>query len=129
MIANRNSAGEIASIKNISKEPLSLEPGGYFIITVNEKWVKQHFTVPASAIVLQVSSLPSFPDDEGSVLLIRKSDSLIIDELMYNEKWHFKMIDDPQGVALERISYDLPLRKKTTGHLHPHHQDMAHREL
>ena len=112
MIANRNGANEIVSIKNISKDLLLLEPGEFFIITVNEKWVKQHYPLESSAIVLQVSSLPSFPDDEGSVLFLRKSDSLIIDELNYNEKWHFKMIDEPEGVALERISYDLPTQEK-----------------
>ena len=112
MIASRNGADEIVSIKNISKESMVLEPGAYFIITVNEKWVKQHYTVLASAIILQVSSLPSFPDDEGSVLFLRKSDSIIIDELNYNEKWHFKMINDPESVALERISFDLPTQEK-----------------
>jgi hypothetical protein len=56
--------------------------------------------------------LPSFADDEGCVVLLRKSDSLIIDELAYDENWHFKMIADPQGVALEKINYDLPSQDK-----------------
>jgi hypothetical protein len=30
----------------------------------------------------------------------------IIDEIAYSEKWHFPLIDNPQGVALERIDYN-----------------------
>lgn len=112
MIANRNAADEITSIKIISKEPLKLEPGAYFIITLNEKWLKQKYTVPESALICQLSSLPSFPDDEGSVLILRKSDSLVIDEFRYNENWHFRLLSDPEGVALERINYILQSQNK-----------------
>ena len=112
LIANRNAADEINSIKNISKEPLKLEPGAYFIITVNEKWLKQNYTVPESALICQVTSLPSFPDDEGSVILLRKIDSLVIDEFKYNENWHFRLLTDPEGVALERINHSIPAQNK-----------------
>lgn len=112
MIANRNGADEISSIKNISKEPISISPGDYFILTANEKWLRQHYNVPHTALLIPVSSLPSFPDDEGSVVLLRKSDTVIIDDVKYSEQWHFKMLSDPEGVALERINYDQPAQEK-----------------
>src|SRR6476661_8305417 len=112
LIANRNSAKEIASIKNISRDSLTIAPGGFIVITVNVNWLKQHYTVKDSTITIQVSSLPSFADDEGCVLLLRKSDSLLIDELNYDDSWHFKMIADRQGVALERINYNLATQDK-----------------
>jgi hypothetical protein len=108
LIANRNATDEIASVKNISKNPVAVAPSQYFVITANETWLKQHYAVPDSAVIIQVSSLPSWPDDEGCIVLMRKFDSAIIDELRYNEKWHFKMISNPEGVALERINYELP---------------------
>lgn len=112
LIANRNAADEIASIKNISKNPVAIAPSQYFVITPNEQWLKQHYMVPDSTLIIQVSSLPSWPDDEGCAVLMRKSDSVIIDELGYEEKWHFKMINDPEGVALERINFDLPAQDR-----------------
>ena len=112
MIANRNAADEIASIKNISKEPLKLEPGTYFIITLNEKWLKKNYKVPESALICLVPSLPSFPDDEGSVIILRKDDSLVIDEFKYHENWHFSLLSDPEGVALERINHSIPPQNK-----------------
>jgi hypothetical protein len=108
MIANRNAANEIASVKNISKETFIIQPRGYFVVVGSRNWLKQHYDVPDSAVIVQLSSLPSFPDDQGCVVLLRKSDSAIIDELDYDERWHFKMITDKQGVALERINIDLP---------------------
>jgi hypothetical protein len=112
MIADRNSADEIAGVKNISKDPVALGPGAFFIITASEKWLRLNYNVPSSAIILQLSSLPSFADDEGVVLLLRKGDSLVIDEVSYSEKWHFKMINDKEGVALERINYELSSQDK-----------------
>lgn len=112
LIANRNPADEIASVKNISRDSLIITPAGYFIITANQKWLKQHYIVPDSALIIQLSSLPSLPDDDGCVLLLRKSDSVIIDELKYDKKWHSRLIADPEGVALERLHYALPTGDK-----------------
>ena len=112
LIANRNSAHEIASVKNISRESLNIPPAGYVVITANGNWLKQNYMVHDSSIVIQITSLPSFPDDQGCVVLLRKSDSSIIEELCYDENWHFKMISDRQGVALERIDYTLPAQQK-----------------
>lgn len=111
LIANRNSANEIASVKNISKDSLTITPGGFIVLTGHVNWLKQHYTVHDPAKIIQLV-LPSFADEEGCVVLLRKSDSLIIDELAYDENWHFKMITDPQGVALEKINYDLPSQDK-----------------
>ncbi len=40
----------------------------------------------------------------------------IIDELVYNEKWHFKLIDNDEGVALERIDYNAPTQQQDNWH-------------
>ncbi|MBL7698858.1 MAG: gliding motility-associated C-terminal domain-containing protein [Chitinophagaceae bacterium] len=108
MIANRNSTSDVAGIKTLTKDPIAINPNSYFIVTGNEKWLRQHYAVPSSAIICQVSSLPSFPDDGGSVIFLRKEDSAIIDEVNYSERWHFRMVKDVQGVALEKINYNFP---------------------
>jgi hypothetical protein len=112
LIANRNSTNDISSVKVISKNKLLVEPRSYFVITSNEKWLKQNYTAGLSAVFCQISSLPSFPDDEGTVILLRKEDSAIIDELNYNVNWHFALISDASGIALERINYESPTQDK-----------------
>jgi hypothetical protein len=47
-------------------------------------------------------SLPSFPDDKGDVVLI-DINGTILDEVKYKEDWHFALIENDEGVALERI--------------------------
>jgi hypothetical protein len=84
-----------------------LAAGAYFVATANEKWLRQHYHVPEHATVCQVSAMPSFPDDEGTVVFLNKEDS-IIDELHYADKWHFPLITNPSGISLERINYALP---------------------
>src|SRR6185369_13762803 len=52
--------------------------------------------------VLVLSSLPSFPDDEGDVIALNFQGK-VVDEVKYKDDWHFKLIDNDEGVSLERI--------------------------
>ncbi len=53
------------------------------------------------------SKLPTFPDDEGLVMLVNKWEE-VIDSVAYSEKWHSSYISDVDGVSLERIDFSLP---------------------
>ena len=55
--------------------------------------------------------MPSFPDDEGGVVLLNLQGK-IIDELHYSEKWHFALIDNEEGISLERIDYSKPTQNR-----------------
>src|SRR4030095_1688382 len=39
-----------------------------------------------------------------------------IDELHYYDNWQFPLIDDPEGVALERINFDSPTQDSLNWH-------------
>jgi hypothetical protein len=54
-----------------------------------------------------LASLPSFPDDKGTVLVLN-GQGKILDELNYDEHWHFPLIDNKEGVSLERIDPGKP---------------------
>lgn len=110
-IANRNAAREIASIRTLEKNPVYLAPGEYFVVTANEKWVKQQYVFGQDAHFCQIAALPSFPDKQGTVVLLNKNEN-ILDELSYQEDWHFALLPDPAGVALERINYAAPTQDR-----------------
>lgn len=112
LIGNRNVTNDISGLKLLAGSRLLLQPKGFAVITGNEKWLRQNYVVSLKAIVCQIPGLPSFPDDEGTVVMMNKTDSTIIDELKYNEKWHFALISDPSGVSLERINYQHPTQDK-----------------
>ena len=108
LMANRNATSDIAAIKILTKDSALLQPKTYCVVTANARWLKLNYTIPDEALVVDMSSLPSFPDDEGWVVLLRKYDSAIIDEVGYKADWHFRLLSNVQGVALERIDFDYP---------------------
>ncbi|MDB5206150.1 MAG: hypothetical protein JWR72_1225 [Flavisolibacter sp.] len=101
-IASRSNAGAVASLKKIAEEPFYIFPGDYFVVTDDAAVLKMQYLVKGEDAVLQLASLPSLPDDEGTVVLI-DINGTIIDEVHYKDDWHFGLIDNKEGVALERI--------------------------
>src|SRR3954470_18322469 len=69
LIANRNITHDIAAVKAITKNDLFVPSHHFVLITSNAKWLKQNYNVSSDAIICELSSLPSFPDDKGTVLI------------------------------------------------------------
>ena len=104
-IANRNSSGAISSARPLSKEPFLIFPRDYFVATTDLENLKLNYLVQEPTSVFVLPSLPSFPDEDGFVLLLNKQGD-VIDEVNYHRSWHFKLIDNDEGVSLERIDPD-----------------------
>lgn len=101
-IANRNSSGVISSIKALSTVPFYIFPGDYIVETEDADNLALQYLVKNPDHVLLISSPPSFPDDEGTVITLNFQGN-IVDEVKYKDDWHFKLIDNAEGVALEKI--------------------------
>lgn len=101
-IANRNSSGVISSIKALSATAFYIFPGDYIVETEDAINLAMQYLVKNPDNVLVISSPPSFSDDEGDVILLNFQGQ-VTDEVKYKDDWHFKLIDDDEGVALERI--------------------------
>ena len=114
-MANRNSVGVISSITQISITPFYIFPGDYFAITENPDNLALNYLVQNPNAILPVASLPSLPDDEGFVLLINQQ-GVLIDEVNYSDNWHFKLIDNAEGVSLERVDPDGPTQNAENWH-------------
>lgn len=105
-IANRNAARIISSIMQISRAPAYLYPGDYIVVTTDADNLALNFLVSDPDVVFTLSSLPSFPDDKGFVLLLNQQGN-VLDEVNYHEDWHFKMLNNLEGISLERIDPDI----------------------
>ena len=101
-IASRNGSGAISSTKRISETPFLIFPGDHLTITEEPSLIKRQFLVANPEMLLTVSGLPSFPDDEGDVIIMNELGK-IVDDLSYKDEWHFALVDNKNGVALERI--------------------------
>ncbi len=105
-ITNRNAAGSLSSLVRCSDSPWLLLPGQYVVLTENPDWVKEAYQPLHPDAVLPLSSLPSWPDDKGNAVLLNAAGT-VLDELAYREQWHFALISNREGVALERVDpYD-----------------------
>ena len=114
-IANRSSTGVISSIKQLSAESLLFFPQDFMVITEDPTIIKRDFITKNMDAFVTVASMPSFNDDKGDVIILNAQGN-IADELLYDEKWHFKLIDNREGVALERIDYNAPTQQPDNWH-------------
>ncbi len=105
-IANRSStSGAIGSITPIVSDHYLLNPGEFIAITEDPTTVQQQYIVKNPSALTRVATMPSFPDDKGWAIVLNNQGQ-IIDELAYSDNWHFPLVDNTQGVALERIDYN-----------------------
>ena len=104
-IANRNSSGVVSSAKLLSTDPYYIFPGDYIVVTEDAINLSLDYLVQNPDAVFELSSLPSFPDDEGDVVILNFQGA-VVDEVTYKDDWQFALLANPDGVALERIDPD-----------------------
>ena len=114
-IANRNSSAVVSSQKLLSVSPVYIFPGDYIVVTEEADNLGVNYLVQNPDKVFVLSTLPSYPDDEGDVVLLNFQGD-IVDELKYKDDWHFKLIDDAEGVSLERIDPDAATQNENNWH-------------
>jgi Lamin Tail Domain len=114
-IADRNSSNIISSIAVLSAIPFYIFPGDYIVETEDADNLAMQYLVKNPDNILTVSSPPSFPDDAGDVILLNLQGQ-VTDEVKYHDDWQFKLIDNAEGVALERIDPNGPSQDETNWH-------------
>ena len=114
-IANRNSTGDISNVVPLSTGNDSLYPQHFIVATEDPTTVQSQYISTDPNAFIKLSNMPSFNDDDGDVILLNPQDT-IIDELKYDANWQFPLINDPEGVSLERIDYDAPTQSPDNWH-------------
>jgi hypothetical protein len=106
-VGSRGVSGDIVIAGKLSATHLLVFPGEHIVVTENAGMVTSRFAVKYAMNILQMDKLPSLPDDKGNIVLLNNQGN-IIDELAYDEKWHFPLIANNEGVSLERINAGQP---------------------
>jgi Lamin Tail Domain/Bacterial Ig-like domain len=114
-LANRSSTGQVSNIKQISTDNYLLFPQDFMVLTEDPALVKAQYIALNLTAFLAISGMPSFSDDKGHVVLLNALGK-IVDELAYDEKWHYPLIDNREGVSLERIDYDAATQNPENWH-------------
>ena len=100
------SNGAVANRRLIIADAYVLGPKEYVVLTTNPEVIKEHYPLGREETFLRVNSMPSYPDTEGTVVLISPFET-IADSFAYNSNMHFTLLDDLNGVSLERINPDI----------------------
>jgi hypothetical protein len=114
IISALNDSGDIKEPKALPPEGYILMPDDYVILTSDAATLEGQYNVKNPEKIIPMS-LPTFPDNEGSVVLLRK-DGLRLDQLKYSDKWQYPLLSSTQGVSLEKINPHLPTQKPDSWH-------------
>lgn len=94
----------------ITTEMRIMPPQSYLVLTPDLAKLKQQYSRTIDSLV-QVVNLPSYNDSDGSVRLLTPQ-SVLMDRLDYQERWHFPLLERKEGVSLERISFNAPTQDR-----------------
>lgn len=101
------------TLDNPQFKPIEIQqllfPKGFVAFTESPLDIKNRYTVNNPNVLLS-QDLPTFPDKDGNVLLYVNdgAETIFIDEFDYTADFHNALLNDENGVSLERINPDLP---------------------
>ncbi|GAL83733.1 hypothetical protein MYP_960 [Sporocytophaga myxococcoides] len=110
-----NAENKNATTFSISTRPLIMEPMQFLVLTSDPKSLINQYPNGKSKNFIKMSSMPSFNDDSGNISLLNSSGELF-DSFSYTEKMHHKILKDPEGISLERISFTNPTADESNWH-------------
>ncbi len=105
-LANRDKNAHITSVYAITQQHY-LHPGDYAVFTTSLDALQLFYSVRYPEKVIALSSMPSYPNESGCVVLLSGEDN-IVDEFAYTEKMHSGFINNTAGISLERVHPDRP---------------------
>lgn len=116
LLANRNSTSNLLDqTYSMSDTSRLLFPEEFAIITTDPALVKKYYRTENDKAFIQNSTIPSYNNDEGYVVILNK-DLVVVDELHYFESMQDQLLNDFKGVSLERINPDFASSNKSSWH-------------
>ena len=100
-------------VEIISEEGFLFFPGTFLVLSEDGADVKSRYYSQDPAAFLDMADFPSYNNDDGIVTLARVVDQVKIDELVYDTDLHYALVDNLDGVSLERVNPDRPSSDRT----------------
>ncbi|MBI2967451.1 MAG: lamin tail domain-containing protein [Bacteroidetes bacterium] len=94
----------IANLEVITPLQRIIYPGEFVVCTEDSGNIKKEYpqSKPGTFIVMD---LPTYNDDSGTVVLLVNQNQ-VSDSFKYRGTMHFALIDDPDGISLERLDFN-----------------------
>jgi hypothetical protein len=103
LVSVNDASGDTSEIIPVSVEKRCIMPHSYYAITTDPEIISQRYFSANKEYLFKTGDLPSMPDDKGHVILYNMELDKI-DEVFYNEKMHFSLLSNFEGVALEKTA-------------------------
>ncbi|MGE5426689.1 MAG: gliding motility-associated C-terminal domain-containing protein [Methylococcaceae bacterium] len=111
-LATRNDTLALKQVYSLASSARYLWPSHYLTCTKDSQAIVQFYQSNDAQTFRSMTSFPTYPDDEGTVVLL--NDSLkVIDEFSYTAKMHSPFLTNVNGVSLERISLLKPTNDRS----------------
>ena len=114
MVANGSDENP-ENVKSISENHLLILPQQYLVLTEDPSAVAADYPRAVLENFIEVSRLPSFPN-EGQGVVLLNPDETVIDYFLYDNDMQHALLDDDKGVSLERISFSNPTNDRNNWH-------------
>lgn len=101
----RITEGVVNDEEEIASEGLLISPRQFLVFTNDAEDIAIQYPMGNSEVYVELSGFPSYNNDEGTVALI-SSEGVIAQQFDYQEEYHYELLEDVDGVSLERVSYD-----------------------
>lgn len=104
LLLGNSQDNQLINKQSLTNNHQLLAPGSYFVLTEDKDILKSDYTQAKEEFVLEVPTLPSMNDDDGTIVISSVDDTLI-DMFSYSKDFHSPFLQDDEGVSLERISF------------------------
>ena len=104
LIGNYDSQLEsIVNTEIISEAIYTIPPKSYVVLCKDTTWLNINYIRTEQSIYIEMPQMPSLPNSQGTVAISDIAYQLI-DSISYTEEQHFPLLEDLDGVALERLN-------------------------
>ena len=104
LVGNYDSVLEsIANTETISESIYTIPPKSYVVLCEDTTWINTNYFRDHNSIYIETNQLPSFSNTDGTVAISDIAYQLL-DAVTYTEEQHFPLLEDVDGVALERLN-------------------------
>jgi hypothetical protein len=102
--------------KVITEEPHLFAPKTYLVLTADSAKVKIQYQTKNPYAFVEVASMPTLSNKEGTICLAHQSLNQIIDAFAYHEDLHFPLLETEDGVSLERLDRNVETQNANNWH-------------
>ena len=94
------------NVKDITTEGYQIFPNEFYVLSTSNDKVSQQYYIENIDKLIEVEALPSLSNTEGNIYLLTNS-LQTIDAMNYDEEMHYALLNNPDGISLERINYTI----------------------